>query len=293
MSKTPSRAGKIARRGFLVGALALGGGVAFGVYAVRRDPANPLAADLPEGAATLTPYVLIDADGVTLITPRADLGQGAYHVQAMLLAEELDVRLDQVRLDPGPPSPAYWNGALATEAAEFFVPRDGRLQDMAEGGVRSALKLMGLQITGGSTTVPDAWVKLRAAGASARETLKLAAAKRTGAALSDLRSEDGAVILPDGTPVCPIPTLLPISPGSTLCRTWPCATPRNGVTSENPCNAPISLINPPVRRSSGLMPKCRAWFTRRFNSIPPWAPRWKALTTASRARCAVCAWWCP
>jgi isoquinoline 1-oxidoreductase beta subunit len=198
MSKTPSRAGKIARRGFLIGALALGGGVAFGVYAVRRDPANPLAADLPEDAATLTPYVLIDADGVTLITPRADLGQGAYHVQAMLLAEELDVRLDQVRLDPGPPSPAYWNGALATEAAEFFVPRDGRLQDMAEGGVRSALKLMGLQITGGSTTVPDAWVKLRAAGASARETLKLAAAKRTGAALSDLRSEDGAVILPDG-----------------------------------------------------------------------------------------------
>ena len=39
-----------------------------------------------------------------------------------LIAEELDVELDQVKVDPGPPSPAYWNTALADEAAAFMAP---------------------------------------------------------------------------------------------------------------------------------------------------------------------------
>ena len=39
----------------------------------------------------------------------------------------------------------------------------------------AAMKFMGMQITGGSTTVPDGYEKLRQAGAVARETLKAAA----------------------------------------------------------------------------------------------------------------------
>ncbi|TRD15260.1 xanthine dehydrogenase family protein molybdopterin-binding subunit [Palleronia caenipelagi] len=191
------RVGTIARRTFLVGAAAIAGGVAFGVYKVRRPHENPLKAGA--GEAAMTPYVFIDGEGVTLITPRADSGQGAYSVQAMLLAEELDVDLDAVRIDPGPPAPAYWNTAFAPEAAEFMIPAAGVMQSVTETAVGVMLKLAGVQVTGGSSTVPDGYEKLRAAAASARETLKQAVADDTGVARADLGTESGAVILPDGT----------------------------------------------------------------------------------------------
>ncbi|APX12158.1 xanthine dehydrogenase family protein molybdopterin-binding subunit [Tateyamaria omphalii] len=193
-----SRIGKIARRSFLVGSAAIAGGVAFGYYAYKRPVSNPLLADLADGEAALTPYVKIDATGITLITPRADSGQGAYHVQAALIAEELDVELDQIRVDPGMPDPAYYNTALSAEAAPFRSTDDGPVADTTRGIMDAMMKFMGLQITGGSTTVPDSFEKLRLAGAVARETLKAAAAQQTGANVADLRTENGAVILSGG-----------------------------------------------------------------------------------------------
>tara|TARA_R110002020_G_scaffold48286_10_gene137709 strand:+ start:3469 stop:5712 length:2244 start_codon:yes stop_codon:yes gene_type:complete len=187
------------RRAFLIGSVAVAGGVAFGAYMVKKPHANPLLADLGDGEAAITPYVRIDADGVTLITPRADKGQGAYSVQAALIAEELDVELDQVKVDPGPPSPAYWNTALADEAAAFMAPGDGIGNQAAYGVLSAVMKLIGMQITGGSTTVPDGFIKLRQAGAVARETLKLAASQKSGVAVGELKTKAGAVLLPDGT----------------------------------------------------------------------------------------------
>src|SRR5262249_51852083 len=61
------------------------------------------------------------------------------------------------------------------------------------------LKQSGLQQTGGSSTVPDTYEKLRIAGAVARETLKAAAAKRSGVPVADIRTQSGHVILPGGT----------------------------------------------------------------------------------------------
>ncbi|OCW58592.1 xanthine dehydrogenase family protein molybdopterin-binding subunit [Hoeflea olei] len=189
----------ITRRTFLIGSVAVAGGVAFGAYTVAKPHDNPLLTGLGDGEAAITPYVRIDAEGVTLITPRADLGQGAYSVQAALIAEELDVELDQIRVDPGPPSPAYWNTAFADEAAAFMAPGGGLGESLAYGAISAAIKTFGVQITGGSTTVPDGFVKLREAGAVARETLKLAAAEKSGIAITDLRTEAGRVLLPDGT----------------------------------------------------------------------------------------------
>lgn len=191
----------IARRTFLVGSVAVVGGVAFGTYMVRRPHANPLIPGLGEGEAALTPYVKIDTSGVTLITPRADLGQGAYHVQAALIAEELDVELDQVAVDPGPPAPTYWNTAFGDEAADFLIPAEGLMHNAAAVGVNAVAKVLGLQVTGGSTTVPDQFEKLRTAGASARETLKLAAANRIGLTVDQLKTQSGQVLLPDGSAI--------------------------------------------------------------------------------------------
>jgi isoquinoline 1-oxidoreductase beta subunit len=194
-----SRIGKIARRTFLIGSAAIAGGVAFGVYMVRRDPANPLQDGLAEGAATFNPWVLIDGERVTLITPHADKGQGVVSSQAALIAEELDIEFGQFEISFGPPSAAYWNTAMAEEAVPFRSTDEGFAAETMRDIAGGAIKLLGLQATGGSTAMADSFDKLRRAGAVARETLKLAASQRTGIPVAQLTTANGAVGLPDGT----------------------------------------------------------------------------------------------
>ncbi len=189
----------ITRRAFLIGSVAVGGAVAFGTYAVSRDPSNPLSDDLADGSATFNPWVLIDADKITLITPHADKGQGVAHSQAALIAEELDVEFGQFDVDFGKPSAAYWNTAMAEEGVPFAATDESFGAESMRGIMGGLIKVMGMQGTGGSTTIPDSFDKLRAAGASARETLKLAASQKTGIAVDQLMTKDGAVHLPDGT----------------------------------------------------------------------------------------------
>ncbi|WP_299844177.1 molybdopterin cofactor-binding domain-containing protein [uncultured Roseovarius sp.] len=189
----------IARRSFLIGSAALLGGVAFGAVMYRRPHKNPLPEQLVAGEAAITPYVLITPDGITLIAPRADKGQGAYSVQAALIAEELDVRLDQVTVDPGLPAPVYYNTALASDLLPIRSTNTNYLADLARRVADAPVKFLGIQITGGSTTVPDGYDKLRHAGAVARETLKAAAARKTGLDTAQLTTKDAHVVLPDGT----------------------------------------------------------------------------------------------
>ena len=193
-----ARIAKIARRTFLVGAVAVAGGVAVGYFAYKRDPKNPLLGGLGSGQATLNPYVIIGADGVTLVTPRADLGQGAISVQAALLAEEMDLAWGEFKTQPGPPSAAYYNGKVAAEGFPIAATSDsfGARAGRQAGDVLA--KLIGLQITGGSSTVPDAFDKLRVAGAVARQMLLAAAAQQSGVPVAQLKTRDGAVLLPDG-----------------------------------------------------------------------------------------------
>ena len=152
--------------------------MAFGTYLYKREVANPLEAGLAPGEVTFNPFVKIDADAITLITPRADVGQGAYSVQAHLIAEELDVDLEMVRIEPGPPDPAYYNGVVAAEGMPIAATSDSFMARTGRGASDVVGKLMGLQLTGGSSTVPDMYERLRIAGAVARETL-IAAAKTT------------------------------------------------------------------------------------------------------------------
>ena len=193
------RVATIARRTFLIGSVAIAGGVAFGAYMYRRPGENPLLADLEPGEAAITPYVKIDSDSVTLITPRTDLGQGTYSMQAMLIAEELDIELDQVNVHPGPPAPAYYNTALAEESAPFRSTNESFVAESTRGVMDVLMKFLGMHVTGGSSSVPDAYQKLRTAGAVARETLKKAASDKTGVPVGRLKTARGAVQLPDGT----------------------------------------------------------------------------------------------
>jgi isoquinoline 1-oxidoreductase beta subunit len=198
-----SRIGKIARRTFLIGSAAIVGGVAFGVYMVRRPVANPLEDGLAEGAATFNPWVLIDSERVTLITPHADKGQGVVSSQAALIAEELDLEFGQFDISFGPPSAAYWNTAMSDEAVPFRSTDEPFAAETMRDVAGGAIKLLGLQATGGSTAMARQFRQAaRSAGAVARETLKLAASQRTGVPVSELTTANGAVTC-QMAPNCP------------------------------------------------------------------------------------------
>lgn len=189
---------RIARRTFLIGAGSVAAGLAVGTYLYKREPANPLSEQLPDGAVTLNPHVRIDASGITLITPRADKGQGAYSVQAALIAEELDLAWGQFQVEPGPPSAAYFNGVVMAEGFPIAATSDSFMARTGRGAAGVMGKLLGVQLTGGSSTVADAFDRLRVAGAVARQMLLAAAAQQLGVAVAQLKTADGHVLAPGG-----------------------------------------------------------------------------------------------
>lgn len=193
------RAMKIARRGFLFGSVAILGGVAFGWYRYATPYGNPLEAALPDGVTTLNPYVIVDQTGVTVIAPRAEMGQGVHTTLAALVAEEMDLDWSAIRVIHGPASKAYFNSAVLAEGIPFAPTDDSRLANTMRGAMDIPAKFLGLQITGGSSSIPDAFEKMRLAGAAARMALVQAAAARLNLSADQLSTEDGAVLAPDGT----------------------------------------------------------------------------------------------
>ncbi|MEQ1954826.1 xanthine dehydrogenase family protein molybdopterin-binding subunit [Mesorhizobium yinganensis] len=197
----------LSRRAFLVGSAAIAGGVAFGSYGHAQQAAsaagavNPLAAGLGPDSATFNPWVEISPSKITLIAQHCDIGQGVGSIQTILIAEEMDLDPGQFEIRFAGPSPAYFNTGFADEFSGFMAPDRSEAAEKARAATYEWLKGAGLQMTGGSSTIPDSYKKLRVAGAVARETLKAAAAKRSGIAVADLRTEAGHVILPDGTKI--------------------------------------------------------------------------------------------
>jgi isoquinoline 1-oxidoreductase subunit beta len=134
------------RRTFLTAMAALGGGLLVGF---RVPLAEAQSAPRSEVLAS-NAFVRIDRSGkVTLILPYVEMGQGAYTSQAQLLAEELDIGLDQVTLEPAPPNEKLYSHPV-----------------------------FGDQITGGSAGLRGSWDTLRQAGAATRILLVTAAAQR-------------------------------------------------------------------------------------------------------------------
>ncbi|WP_441252600.1 xanthine dehydrogenase family protein molybdopterin-binding subunit [Tardiphaga sp. 71_E8_N1_1] len=196
----------ISRRAFIVGATAFAGGVAFGTFgdaaqASAAADANPLQAGLGPNSVSFNPWVEISPEKITLIAQHADIGQGVGSVQPIMIAEEMDLDPGQFEIRFAGPSPAYFNHGFADELAPFVAADQSPAAEQARAAALESLRKSGLQMTGGSSTIPDTYEKLRVAGAVARETLKAAAARRSGVAVADLRTQSGHVILPDGTKI--------------------------------------------------------------------------------------------
>lgn len=186
--------GKIARRTFLIGAAAIAGGVAVGYYYYRRPYPNPLEGELADGEATFNPFVKIAADNtITVIAPRAEMGQGIATSLAALVAEELDVPLEAVTVEHGPASWAYYNSAMFAEGGPFAFYDEGMLAEMARSAMGGLGKILGLQGTGGSSSIRDGYDKMRQAGAAARAMLLAAAAARLEVPVAELETRDAAI----------------------------------------------------------------------------------------------------
>jgi isoquinoline 1-oxidoreductase beta subunit len=111
---------------------------------------------------------IADDNTISILVAHSEMGQGVYTSMPMLVAEELNVELSQIKVADAPPGAAYVNA------------------------------LLGAQITGGSTSVRGSWEKLRIAGAQVREMLISAAAAQWNVDRSLLKADKGMVLGPNG-----------------------------------------------------------------------------------------------
>ena len=121
---------------------------------------NAAVADSHEGIELMT-WISIDRTGkVTIFNHRSEMGQGSFQVVPQMIAEELEVDLNQVNI--------------------VFAPGNQ--------------KKYGSQITGGSSTVRGSYKNLLRVGATAREMLIEVAAKRWNVPKEECYAENGQVI---------------------------------------------------------------------------------------------------
>lgn len=185
------------RRSLLVAGGVLGGGLLVGSVALRRPSdtsrvGGPADFPAPEGEVALNAWIHLARDGrVTLAMPRAEMGQGTHTGLAVLVAEELDADWALVAVRNAPLAPVYANAALFLNLLP--VQGEGKLASWVRGATLRFGVSLGWQITGGSSSVRDAWGPLRLAGATARQLLLQAAGQRFDLAPERLRTEAGAV----------------------------------------------------------------------------------------------------
>ena len=152
-----------ARRDFLKVSGSAAGGLALAFYL----PAARMAQAADGGSPNA--WVKIAADNtVTIMVARSEMGQDVYTSMPMLIAEELEVDVNAIKVEFAPPAEVYINS------------------------------LLGGQLTGGSTAVRDAWEKLRKAGASARMMLVAAAADNWGVDASKCSAANAMIKGPGG-----------------------------------------------------------------------------------------------
>src|SRR4029077_16712490 len=156
----------VSRRDFVVVLTATGGGLLLGCRVGDRS-GTATAAAAPPAPPGFAPnaFIRIGNDGrVTLVMNQVEMGQGTYTSMPMLMAEELEVGLDQVQLEHAPPNDKLY-------ANPFF----------------------GDQETGGSSSVRSFYEPLRRAGATARTMLVAAAAPTWDVDPASCRAKRGVV----------------------------------------------------------------------------------------------------
>lgn len=185
---------KTTRRRFLVGSVAVVGGG--GLFACQDNNSNsPLAGMTGTAAVGLTAYVLILANNrVQIAVPRSEMGQGVTTTLAMLVAEELELSLADVDVFHPPPHAEYGNIEGLVDSLPFAPEDDRLIAKAARISMRSLAQVLGIQMTGASSSAKDAWEPMRHAGAHARLALLAEASERWNIPVAQLRIEKAHII---------------------------------------------------------------------------------------------------
>jgi isoquinoline 1-oxidoreductase beta subunit len=154
----------LGRRDFLKSSLLAGGGLLIGVS--LSGCAKPTA--VGAGGSPVAWLHIGGDNSITVLIDKSEMGQGVYTSLPMLIADELDVPLSKVNVEFAPAGQAFINVFLGT------------------------------QITGGSTSIREAWTKLRNAGAAARAMLVGAAADAWKVDPAQIKVADGTLTGPSG-----------------------------------------------------------------------------------------------
>ncbi|WP_309670392.1 molybdopterin cofactor-binding domain-containing protein [Gemmatimonas sp.] len=194
------------RRTFLLAGLGTGGALFLG-WALLPPRQRLVGSTLPESGGTDTGgkavalngwLIIAPDDTITVVVPKAEMGQGTHTALAMLMAEELDCDWARVRVEHSPIDKIYGNVSALVEGLPFAPEADGTLVRGIRWMMAKTARELGVMMTGGSSSVRDCWMPMREAGASARASLIAAAAASWGVAASTCRAEQGAVISADG-----------------------------------------------------------------------------------------------
>jgi isoquinoline 1-oxidoreductase beta subunit len=162
-----SRRAFLQSTGLLLG-FALTGASTESVFAA---PASRVVENEVTGTFAPNGFIRINPTGaVTLVMPMAEMGQGVYTALSMLLAEELEVELDQIQVQHAPANDALY-----------------------------ANSILHIQATGLSSSVRAFWTPLRQAGAVGRNMLIAAAAKRWGVDPATCHAKNGVVFNASGS----------------------------------------------------------------------------------------------
>jgi len=187
---------KFSRRHFLLSGVAVAGAmvVGWGVMPPRQRVRGQAPLPLENGAVALNGWIAITPDGtVQLAMPRAEMGQGVHTALSMLVAEELDVSLDAIKLIQAPADKIYANLAVMRETLPFHPDDTGRSRVFASWMLGKVAREMGIVITGGSSSVKDAWTSMREAGATARAMLVAEVAQQWKVPPEQVRAENGVL----------------------------------------------------------------------------------------------------
>lgn len=166
LDKGQAKAPDLSRRTFLKAGAAFGGGLMIGwVTGAQAEVGDTLVSKAGDFAPNA--FLVVNRDGKVAVTsPMIEMGQGTYTSLPMLVAEELDVDMENVSVHHAPPNDALYKNPNA----------------------------FNLQITGGSTSIRSFFVPMRQAGAAARLMLLAAAAARLGVEQSELETRAGEVV---------------------------------------------------------------------------------------------------
>jgi isoquinoline 1-oxidoreductase beta subunit len=194
------------RRGFILSGLAAGTAlvVGWGLLPARSRLGGVDTLPAVDGQVELNGWIKIATDGsVLLAMNRSEMGQGVHTALAMLVAEELDLPLARVHLIPAGFDTLYGNVAtfaasLPLHPSELEPGRETRGAKASLWIVGKVARELGINLTGGSSSVADAWGPLRLAAATARAQLVGAASLRWKQPAAELSVSEGVVSHPSG-----------------------------------------------------------------------------------------------